>query len=65
MDTRKVIAYIATSLDGYIAGPGDDLSFLDPVQVEGEDYGYAEFTASVDTVIMGRRTYDWVMGLCM
>jgi len=65
MDTRKVIVYIATSLDGYIAGSGDDLSFLDPMQVEGEDCGYAEFTASVDTVIMGRRTYDWVMGLCM
>jgi dihydrofolate reductase len=58
---RKVIVYIATSLDGYIALPDDDLSFLDIVQKEGEDYGYNAFIHSVDTVIMGRKTYDWVM----
>jgi dihydrofolate reductase len=59
--SRKVILYIATSLDGYIAGPDDDLSFLSAVQQEGEDYGYEDFLKSVDTVILGRRTYDWVM----
>jgi dihydrofolate reductase len=58
---RKVILYIATSLDGYIAGPDDDLSFLSIVQQTGEDYGYAEFVNSVDTVILGRKTYDWVL----
>lgn len=58
---RKVILYIATSLDGYIAKPNDDLSFLSIVQQEGEDYGYADFVKSVDTVILGRKTYDWVM----
>ncbi len=58
---RKVILYIATSLDGYIAGPNDDLSFLSIVEQEGEDYGYADFVKSVDTVILGRKTYDWVM----
>lgn len=58
---RKVIAYIATSLDGYIAKPNDDLSFLSIVQKEGEDYGYNDFINSVDTVILGRKTYDWVM----
>lgn len=58
---RKVILYIAASLDGYIAKPNDDLSFLTIVQQEGEDYGYADFVNSVDTVILGRRTYDWVM----
>jgi len=58
---RKLILYIATSLDGYIAKPGDDLSFLSSVEKEGEDYGYKDFIDSVDTVIMGRRTYDWVM----
>ena len=61
MFQRKLILYIACSLDGYIAKPNDDLSFLDSMQKEGEDYGYNEFTASVDTVILGRRTYDWVM----
>lgn len=58
---RKVIVYIAASLDGYIAKPGDDLSFLGTVQKEGEDYGYGQFVSGVDTVIVGRKTYDWVM----
>jgi dihydrofolate reductase len=58
---RKLILYIASSLDGYIAKPGDNLDFLSLVQQEGEDYGYAAFTESVDTVIMGRKTYDWVV----
>lgn len=58
---RKVILYIACSLDGYIAQPNDDLSFLSIVEQEGEDYGYFEFEKSVDTVILGRKTYDWVM----
>lgn len=58
---RKLILYIAASLDGYIAKPNDDLSFLSMVEKEGEDYGYSAFTKSVDTVILGRKTYDWVM----
>lgn len=58
---RRVILYIAVSLDGYIAKPDDDLSFLDMVKKEGEDYGYADFIREIDTVIMGRKTYDWVM----
>lgn len=58
---RKLVVYIACSLDGYIAKPNDDLSFLDAVEREGEDYGYAAFKESIDTVIIGRRTYDWVM----
>lgn len=57
---RKVILYISCSLDGFIAKPGDDLSFLKRVEKEGEDYGYAEFYDTVDTVILGRRTYEWV-----
>ena len=58
---RKLSLFIATSLDGYIAKPNDDLSFLKLVEKEGEDYGYAEFTANIDTIILGRRTYDWVL----
>ncbi len=58
---RKVILYIATSLDGYIAKPNDDLHFLSIVQKEGEDYGYGSFIDSVDTVILGRKTYEWVL----
>lgn len=58
---RKVILYIATSLDGYIAKPNDDLSFLSIVQQDGEDYGYSHFLEAIDTVILGRKTYDWIM----
>jgi len=60
---RKVILYIATSLDGYIAKPNDDLSFLSIVEQEGQDYGYADFVKTVDTVIVGRKTYDKVISM--
>lgn len=58
---RKLILYIATSLDGYIAKHDDDLSFLSLVHKDGEDYGYSDFLSSIDTVIIGRRTYDWIV----
>ena len=58
---RKLSLFIATSLDGYIAKPNDDLSFLKLVEKEGEDYGYAEFTSTIDTIIIGRKTYDYVV----
>jgi dihydrofolate reductase len=63
MPKRKLILYISASLDGYISKPGDDLSFLNLVQVDSEDYGYEAFVDSVDTVIVGKRTYDWVMNV--
>jgi len=58
---RKISLFIATSLDGYIAKPDDDLSFLRLMEKEGEDYGYEEFTNTIDTLIVGRRTYDYVL----
>ncbi|MBL7811472.1 MAG: dihydrofolate reductase [Bacteroidetes bacterium] len=61
--SRKVILYIACSVDGYIAGPGDDLGFLSAVEKEGEDYGYAAFVQTVDAVIVGRKTYDKVLSM--
>ena len=57
---RSVVLYIAMSLDGYIAAQNDDLSFLATVEQTGEDYGYVAFQETVDTVIMGRKTFDWV-----
>ena len=59
--SRKLIVYIATSADGFIAKPNDDLGFLSIVEQPGEDYGYHAFIESIDTVIIGRKTYDWVM----
>jgi dihydrofolate reductase len=58
---RKVILYIAMSLDGYIAKQDDDISFLSAVEQKGQDYGYAEFVKTIDTVIWGRKTYDKVL----
>jgi len=51
---RHVILYIATSLDGYIAGPSGEIDWL----FSDQDYGYTEFFAGVDTVVMGRKTYE-------
>ena len=48
--------FIATSLDGYIAGPDDDLSWL----FTDADYGFSHFYEGVDALIMGRGTYDVV-----
>lgn len=58
---RKISLFIAMSLDGYIAKPNDDLSFLKLVEKEGEDYGYSEFVSTIDTIIIGRKTYDYVL----
>jgi len=58
---RKLSLFIATSLDGYIAKPNDDLGFLKLVEKEGEDYGYAQFTSNIDTILIGRKTYDYVV----
>ena len=54
---RKVIVYIATSADGYIARKDDDVAWLDRPRPKG-NYGMAAFYKSVDTVLMGRKTYD-------
>lgn len=61
MNDRKVILYIAMSLDGYIAKSNNDISWLSLVEKSGEDYGYSEFVQTIDTVIMGRKTYEKVM----
>lgn len=60
---RKVIVYIAISLDGYIAGKNESLDFLTVVEKEGEDYGYGAFIATIDTIILGRKTYDKVLSM--
>lgn len=58
---RKIKAFICCSLDGYIAGPNGDMSFLSQIPNTGEDHGYGEFMQTIDTVLVGRKTYDWVM----
>ncbi|MCP8967876.1 dihydrofolate reductase family protein [Ectobacillus ponti] len=58
--SRNVVLYIAASLDGYIADPEDSLDWLFRVEGEG-DNGYGAFYETVDTILLGRRTYDWIM----
>lgn len=59
----KVILYIAMSKDGFIAGENDNIDFLNDYQTEGEDYGYFKFIESVGSVVVGRKTYDKVVGM--
>jgi dihydrofolate reductase len=60
---RKVILYIAMSLDGYIASSNDDIGFLSSVERVGEDYGYGDFIKDIDTVVLGNRTYKKVLSM--
>ena len=59
----KVSAFIATSLDGYIAKPDGDINWLMEADNSGakEDYGYKEFSDSIDCMVMGRNTMEMVM----
>ena len=52
----RIIAYIACSLDGYIAAPGGDVSWLNPYAAENT--GVADFMRSVGVIALGRTTYD-------
>lgn len=60
----QVRVYIACSLDGYIAGPDDDLSWLPHVdpQAQTEGVSYEAFTKDVGCILMGRQTYEVVCG---
>lgn len=58
---RKISLFIVMSLDGYIAKPNDDLSFLKLVEQVGEDYGCAEFNATIDALIVSRKIYEYVI----
>ena len=57
MQSRKLIAYLGLSLDGYIATLDERVDWLEAVEGEG-DNGYGDFYAGIDTVLMGRKTYD-------
>lgn len=54
--------FLATSLDGFIARPDGGIDWLAQVDRPGEDYGIKAFSSSVDTLVMGRKTYDTALG---
>ncbi len=61
---RKLILYIATSIDGCIARPDGDVKWLeDPdFMIKGEDFGYQAFIDTIDTTLMGGETYKAILG---
>jgi dihydrofolate reductase len=56
-----VSVFVGTSVDGFIARPNHDLDFLPPGG--GEPHGYDEFIASVDAIVIGRKTFEKVLTL--
>jgi dihydrofolate reductase len=57
---RKVILFTAVSLDGYIAKDDHSLDWLFGVQGEG-DNGFEQFYEEVDSIVMGRSTYEQIL----
>ena len=51
-------AYIATSLDGFIARKDGNLDWLTDPSKPSEDYGYASYMSSIDVLVMGRNTFE-------
>src|ERR1700754_3450067 len=60
MNKRKIIVYIATSADGYIARPDGDVEWLNR-RPDTVDYGMKAFYPTIDTILWGRKTYDWAL----
>ncbi|MCX5232386.1 dihydrofolate reductase family protein [Streptomyces sp. NPDC006553] len=60
--TFSATVFIGTSLDGYIARPDDDIEWLTSRGEAVGDMGFFAFLDSIDTVVMGRNTYDKIIG---
>ena len=56
----KISVFCGTSVDGFLARPDGALDFLPPGG--GEPHGYDEFIATVDTIVIGRKTFETVLG---
>jgi dihydrofolate reductase len=54
-----VSVFVGTSVDGFIARPNGDLDFLP--EGGGEPHGYTEFIASVDAIVLGRKSFEKVL----
>ena len=57
----KASVFVGTSVDGFIARANGDLDFLPPGG--GEPHGYDEFMATVDALVIGRKTFETVLGM--
>lgn len=56
----QVSVFVGVSIDGFLAREDGSFDFLNPF--EGEEHGYTEFFASVDALVIGRETYETVLG---
>lgn len=56
----RIVGYIASSLDGFIATPEGNLDWLTRQQFDYGEFPYEKFIAGIRTVVMGRDTYDWL-----
>ncbi len=55
---KKIILYIAQSLDGYVASKNGGVTWLDDYNKDYGDYGYKKFIKKIDTTIQGNTTYQ-------
>jgi dihydrofolate reductase len=60
MKARRIIVYVATSADGFIARPDGDVEWLNR-RPDTIDYGMGKFYPTIDTILWGRKTYDWAL----
>ena len=59
----EIKLYIATSIDGYIARKDNSIDWLESLDNPNQiDHGYGAFYETIDTVVMGRKTYEEVLG---
>ena len=60
LHNRKIIVYIATSADGFIARSDGSVDWLDRPRPKG-NYGMGAFYKSIDTVLWGRKTCEMAL----
>lgn len=58
-----LVYFVAASLDGFIAGPNEELDWLLAFERPGEDHGFADFFAGVDGLAMGATTFEFCLSM--
>lgn len=59
----NIVVYIATSLDGYIADKHGNIDWLTSIEnPENLDFGFADFLSEIDVIVMGRTTFETIIG---
>jgi dihydrofolate reductase len=61
MSRPRTSGFVGVSLDGFLARPDGAIDWLEPY--EGVEHGYRAFFDSIDSIVMGRKTYEFVLGM--